>query len=647
MEFDAFSVNSWLRLLMTSFWFGLAVWLAFYLPAATLLSKVFSKTEPLVKFITFLSLGLVFWAFQGVVFGYLGVRWASYVYLIIFATLYFRQKRRPFLKIKPDFWLIIIFVLGIFGQVNRFAPTGLIFPAGIYILTGASDDAFWHAALTGQLVRNFPPAEPGLSGVLVTNYHYWSNLVSAELVRVFHLPLMAVQFIYMPLLLSFLLGGLAYTLARELNFSRIGVYLTVYLQYFASDVIYLTSFITSGKFEFRVHPLEDGTMFWENPPRAFSIVISLLGIILLKRWLKSKDFGLGLALVLVMGSVIGFKVHTGIVVLGALGGLVLYTFLKRELAPLLIFFGSLLVAALVYFPVNRGAGLPIFVPFELTRMFAVQEKLHLSYLELRRRIFTENFNPLRALQMDLTMLVIFTLSQFGIRNLGWLAFVKSIRVLGSVLTIFLYSGVLAGFVLGTIFIQPVAGADMFNAYLASSIFLWVLACILLNFWLASKRHGPTIILISLILLMTLPRWFYKTYFPPSAWQKAKPSVTRAELAALTYLRTQTNPEALVLVANTGQWDSMYPYVSIFAERNMYLSGQTILERHGINFVERKGVAQQIFSASDSKLVISLLKRYSINYLYFYGDPPLPRGLSGSGLVRVFQNEGNTIYQIPN
>ena len=139
------------------------------------------------------------------------------------SKLTFSSLKSEFKKIKINRLLFIIFALGIFGQVQQFLITGFRFSDGIHIFTAASDDAFWHTSLIAQLVRRFPPFEPGLVNVGVHNYHYWSNLVVAELIRVFGLPILATQFQYMYLLVSFLLGGIAYVLARALKFSSIGV----------------------------------------------------------------------------------------------------------------------------------------------------------------------------------------------------------------------------------------------------------------------------------------------------------------------------------------------------------------------------------------------------------------------------------------
>ncbi len=634
--------------MLTTVWFLCAVIIACYIPASVILKRFFSQHTFFEKFIIYTTLGLIFWAYQGMIFGYLGMRWLSYIYLLVFFIAWRPRQllsfRRPFIHVRLDIILFLIFVFGIFGQVNRFIPTGFIFPKGIHIFTAASDDAFWHAALTNQLVRRFPPNEPGLNGVRVYNYHYWSNLVNAEFVRVFRLPLLTTQFIYSSILLSFLLGGLAFVLSRTLHFSKFGIYIAVYLQYFASDVIYLISFITTRRFEFGVHPLEDGTMFFENPPRAFSFVAVLLGVILLLKYIKTKQILLGLLISLVFGSIIGFKVHTGIMILGAVAGLSMFSFLKRDWKTAFFCFLTVGIALLVYFPVNSKSGLPVFVPFEMTRMFAVQDKLHLSFLELRRRVYAESFNFFGSLRMDIVMFIIFLVAQFGIRNLGWLGLKKSFSVLGKPIFVFLISGILLATLFGTLFIQPVAGADIFNSYLAASLFLWIFTIIVINHWITSRYSIIKIFLIAVIAVVTIPRWIYKTSFDDRLSSAYKPFILTSELTAMRFMQDHTKQSSVILVFNAGTWDSMFPYVSIFTNRDMFLSGQTILARHGIPFSKRTDTVEKIVSGDNPEITETLLKENAIDFLYFYGNPKLSKGLSGQHVKKIFQNDTNTIYQ---
>ncbi len=653
---DPSFMQSILHSLFYTLAFILSIFLAFYIPGRVILGKISKNTAwNFEKLIISLVVGMVLWAYQAIIFGYLGIRWLSYGYLLFFIFFWIRQQnahtffstlKRKFINIKPNWLLLLVFIVGIFGQTQQFFITGLTLSDGIRIFSPASDDAFWHLALTSEIVRRIPPIEPGLAGVLVHNYHYWGNVVIGEIIRVFHLSLLQAQFQNMYIFVSFILGGIAYSLAKKLNFSKTGITLFVYMQYFSSDIIYLLTVITRKAFIFTVHPLEDGTMFLENPPRAFAAIVAFCGLIFLVDWLKDKRFKTGLMVAILFGSVIGFKVHTGIPIIGGLAILSIYFLIIRQWRMLIIPIITAIISFVIYFPVNGNSGLPFIAPFEMSRMFSAQTNLFLSHLELARRIYQDHRNFFGELRMDTLMLVIFLIAQFGLRNVGFVPAKATLRQFGSKIIIFLYAVIAVAIICGTFLYQSVAGADIFNFYLTANLFLSVLAAYTLSHWFDKRKKTMKIVFIILLLAVSLPRWFYKT--EPAVAQYVMPSnpvISKRELAAMEYVRRYTNENDIVLVFNQGQWDSMFPYVSAFTERDMYLSGQVILGRHGISFQDRAEIVKRIQNSDNINEVRKLINSSHINILYFYGKPVFNKGLVGLRMRIIFQNSNNTIYKV--
>lgn len=633
----------------------LAVFLAFYVPGIVVVRKAFASEGIFERTMASLVVGIVFWTYQALVFGYLNIRVLSYLYLIIFFVIWFRQQKlhSRFLEIKKKFknckinWIILtIFTVGIFGQTQQFFIAGQILSDGIRIFSQASDDAYLHLALIAQIVRRIPPIEPGLAGTFVHNYHYLSNIVIGELIRVFHLPLLITQFQYMYIFTSFLLGGIVFSLARILKFSFSGTLLFVYFQYFSSDIIYLLTLVTNHYFEFGVHPLEAGTMFLENPPRAFAAVVALGGTMFLVKWLQTKRFTTGIIASMLFGSLIGFKVHTGIPVVGGLAVLGLYFVIIRQWRMLFMPILTTIISFFIYFSVNANSGLIFLAPFEMTRMFAVQKNLYLSSFELARRIYADHNNFLQELRMDITMLVVFLVAQFGLINFGFIPLRSTVKHLGIPTSLFFYSCIAIALILGTFFYQPVAGADIFNFYLTASLFLSLFSAFTLSNWFDKRRSTIKIICIIALIACSIPRWIYFTYHQ-SQWYfiPGKPVVWKKELESMKFVSKNTGVHDIILVANSGQWDSMFPYVSAFTQRDMYLSGQTMLGRHGISFQDRTAIVDRILTSEDVYEVNTLLKSNKIDILYFYGNPVLFKGLAGVKLKKIFQNESNTIYAI--
>ncbi len=638
-------------------WFLLSIFLAFYIPGRVVTGSLLKKSQGrFEKIILCLVTGMILWVFQGLAFGYLHARFLSYGYLLslfiiwikkyaagksIMDVLNLKVLRQKHFNI--PYLLVTIFVVGIFGQMIQFFITGFTFSNGIHSVMAAADDLMWHTAVISELTRRFPPHQPGLSNTFLHNYHFLSDLVTAELIRVFHLPYLATQFQFSYLLVSFLLGGVAYTLARTLNFSVLSATIFVYLQYFSSDVIYLITFITTRVFEFKVHPLEEGTMLLENPPRAFSYVVTYAGIIFLFYWLKHKSTKAGLISGLCLGSVIGFKVHTGLGILGGLLFLVFYFLAKKEIRMLVIPVFAVLISMAIHIPVNKLTGMPIYAPFEMSRMFAVQKALYLSHLELARRIYLTHFNYLQVWRMDITMLILLLIGQLGLKNLGWFPVKEMLIKLGTPLSIFLYASLLSLLILGTFFYQPIGGADIFNFYLAAGRILALFAAFNIAWIIQKVPRLIKIAIIIAILTTTLPRWVYKVDSFVHLFNRG-PLITSAELDAFSFIQKNTDKDVVMLVANKGQWDSRHPYVTAFTYRDTFLSGQNILYGHSVPYKKREETVETIFTSTDSNKVSKLLSENGITILYFYGNGELSSGLKGIPLKRVFQNSEITLYK---
>ena len=518
---DQVFLLSFFFVLATFFYFSLAVFFAFFVPGTLVLRGIgYSPKRDLETFVLAFLTGMILWTYQGLVAGYLAMRWLTYIYLGACFLLWFRSAFLPavlrslkHIRIQPtknNILLISIFVLGTLGQVLQFIPTAFQTSSGVYSVMAGADDGLWHSAMISELIRRFPPEQPGLSGILIYNYHYLGNLLIAELIRIFRLPLLATQFLYFPLFVSFLLGGIGLVIAKILNFSRVATVVLAYLLYFSSDVIYVLTFITSRVFVFTVHPLEDGTMLWENPPRAFSYLMTLAGFAFLLLLVNKRMKGAAVLVVLFFSSIIGFKVHTGLGVLGGLGFFTLWAFIRKKWSLVWIGPATVIISALIYIPVNKLAGAPIFAPFEMARMFIVQPKLQLSYLELMRRTYGMNFNVLNVWMLDFFFLGIFLLAQFGIRNLGWAGLRPFVGIAGITVSIFFFGAIATLLILGTFFYQPIGGADIFNFYLAAGLFLTILTAFAFDTVWKKKFALTRLLLVILLITTTVPRWIYKT-----------------------------------------------------------------------------------------------------------------------------------------
>ena len=349
---------------INALYFFLAVILAFFIPGQLLIRKL--KLDLFSEIIVSVITGLALWSLLGFMLGFLRLRNVLYLYLCICFVIWIKQKyysslKQIFYNTLPPV-LTAIVLLGTLIQLSSIWFNGIQVRNGLYFCCGVPD-TITHVALTSELVRRFPPNEPGFSTIPLLNYHYLSNLSVADLARVFKLPLIPTQYQYMTILLSLLLGLSAIALARRLQLGGRVTLWFVFFLYFAGDSIFLLSAIAGNGIQFSLTTLENASTLWISPPRFFSLVILLGGLTLFVQWIKKRDIYSGVLMALVLGSLIGFKVYVGMFVLSGFAFLALYYLFTKQYAKLVPIVLLSCISFLIFIPVNKNAGGVFFTGF--------------------------------------------------------------------------------------------------------------------------------------------------------------------------------------------------------------------------------------------------------------------------------------------
>ena len=191
-----------------AFYFIFVIFLSFSVPGVVLLERF--KLGKFQAFVLGTMLGLVLWIWQGFIFGYLGIRFMTYVYILIFLLIWLyrivlKRKKSNLRRSLLDKWIVTVLLLGVLVQSSAVWFTGILVSGGVYFCCGNISDSLYHIALTNQIIKSIPPYEPGMNGILVHNYHYLSSLVVAELVRIYKLPLVATDYQFMTVFVSLFL----------------------------------------------------------------------------------------------------------------------------------------------------------------------------------------------------------------------------------------------------------------------------------------------------------------------------------------------------------------------------------------------------------------------------------------------------------
>src|SRR6185437_16872325 len=114
----------------------------------------------------------------------------------------------------------------------------------------------------------------------------WFNLIAADLIRVYHLPLFQTQFMGMYVLGSLLLGAAAYEMIKAITSSRVPAWILLFFIYFGGDVTYIFTYFSTKQFQFNVPTIiERGLLGMDNPPRAYSNIIAFAIVYFLYRYI--------------------------------------------------------------------------------------------------------------------------------------------------------------------------------------------------------------------------------------------------------------------------------------------------------------------------------------------------------------------------
>lgn len=638
-----FDISFWLYF----FAFSIAVFFTFFIPGDLLVGKF--NLSLFQRIVIGVVVGMVLFAWQGMLVGYMHLRELSYVYLLVVFMAwikhmgkidFFQSIKSIQIAIKTNLLLIIVICLGMFIQLSSVWTVAAPDQKGLFFCCGNVSDTIFHLSLTNELVKHFPPFEPGMFGVEVKNYHYFSNLVVAEFIRIWKLPLIITQYQFFMLFISLFLGFSAIVFSQILKMGKKFTFWLTFFLYFGGDLTFLLVSFIRREIQFNMSSLEDGAKFLVNPPRAFSIVIFFIGVSLLILWLKKKNLITGILAMFMLGSLVGFKIYTGIFALIGLAFLGLYFLTQKSFQKVIIILFAFLASAIMYIPVNVNSGGLYFTGFYLFENFIVQPWLMLDRLELARRIYLDHHSWLRVIQYEAIFFLIFTFCVFGTKLIGLIQTKKSLSFFPKEINIFLISGIIVSSIAGFFFQQYSGGANTFNFLVSVFIIGSIYSTLGISYFLEKIGNKGKILIIVVIVVLTVPRVLYQVIVNVSDITERKGFfIDNYELESVKYIREKTLDNAMIMVNyEKFKADADSPYISFLTNRAMFLSGlRTELEGHGIDYSKRKAIVDELLSSTDSARVATLLQQSSIDYLYLSPSDIVIATVSAEFTKTVFQN----------
>ena len=629
--------------------FLLAIFIAFYIPGRVLLGQQKIKHKKALPIIAII-VGIVLWALQGYLLGLIQLRWLTYLYLLIFLGIFIFKKYYKEIKFslpsfkKIDFIIVVIAILGVGAQILPFLQMGQQTQQGVMLMNINSIDHFWHAGIVRELVDHFPPQEPGMSGILLKDYHYWFNLITADLIRIFHFPPLFVQFLGMYTLASVLLVFVMYYFVKLIYDNRFFIRLFLFFIFFCGDAtIWIITFLQHQIILSLPSLINNGTKFVDSPGFAYSILVGFTAFYLLFQQKKlSKKIIFICALL--FGSLFEFKVYTAITFMLGLCALAVYSFFKREFDRVLVFILASVFGALILFPnMSSGSGL-FFLPFEVPRDFITQKALGFYDWELRWRIYQEHNNYIRIVQYGIYMSVFYLIAQFGLQLVGLLPLRRVCVVLSSDKTLTFYAIIFFGTALTLFFYQTVGGANIWEFLLPVGFFLSLLSALTVTKLLENKNRLVVFIVISIIVIIVIPRWMVTVYENiKSEYLSGFHGISTKEYVAYEYLRHNVKPGEIVLIANHPYRVQLVSYVKIFSRAQLYLSGEGTRQLVTPEIQKRRDLVESMRTGY-AKEDLFILNNEKVKYLFYYSTPKAELPADREKDI-VFHNSEATIINV--
>lgn len=644
-----------LSFLFNFVYFWIAVFFAFYIPGSLFFSRL--KLTLFQNVVLGTIFGMVLWGWQAYVFGYLNVRFLSYIYLLVFFIFWIKANKEKIKSlsiktIKPlkiDKFILLFIILGSLGQLTSVFFTGVMTSDGLIFCCSNVSDNILNISITNQVIDRFPPFEPGYFGKEIVNYHYWSSIVIGELIRVFRLPLIETNYQYTTVFISLFLGFISLVFVQLLGLGKTFARWLILLLYFGSDLIWLFVAIFRGNQIFDMYPLESGQQFLENIPRAMAVIVVFAGLSLFLLLIKKRDKVIGAAMALTFASLVGFKVYIGFFVFPGIFLLGFYYGWKKDRLIFLSIFFTFLLAGAVYFPVNLDAGGLYFTGFWRFENFVVQPYLgDLNRMELARTIFQNDGKWIRVIQFELTYILVFIVAIFGTKIIGFIQSKKSLSKLPWQLHVILLIGIGSSFVLGSFFGQTSGGSNTFNFLVSIFILGSIYTALSLSHFLSNKPKvivaGALLLVLSLIFVRNISL-VYRNIAHIASYTGFK--VSNEELEGIKSLRS-IDTNSLVLVDPNNLRDKDSPYISFLSGQKMFLSGQgNELTAHNVDFSERLKSLNVILLSPFPSSVSAELKKNNIGYLFLLKSTNLVSTRSADFLDEIFSNKKVKILKFDN
>lgn len=651
-------ISDILYIFVNSIYFTLAAFVAWYIPGDVILWSF--RLRPAVRIPLNIVVGMVGFVLVGYMSALLMFRQCTYGYVSIFFLYWIWQRRRMELThvltlIRRvanyrayDPVLLVIVGVGVILQLLSVSLNGIQSRDAFYFCCGGPD-ALFHTALTSELVSTFPPMEPGVDGVALRNYHYFTNLLVADMVRVFRLPLIPTLWTYFTIGMTLLLVATAVAFSTYFQLGKVYRRWFIFFLLFSGDIVYILYWIYGVGLRFDNGFLNSAVSLWFSPSRYVSVIIFIALLVLLGQWMKKGVVKNVLLVACLLGTLVGIKIYTFIFAFTGLILLLMYYLLKKQYFRLWVLAPLSLLISVIYLPTNSSAGGFIFSGLWRIENFIAQQPPPISDLELRRLTYKAHRNYLRLLQYALIYFLFYFTFVFGTLLSALFQTKKSLSKLPIELHIFLLGGFASSIAFGLFFVQKTGNANSVQFLIFVQIFASIYAALALTEILGIIRLAIfRNLLIIMIVLLTIPRVLYESSITIRHISGREGLVIDQSLnEGLTFLRNFPSHTGSIAVFSGADYrKERCMHIAFLTGRRLFYCDDGAPSDRGVNVEKRKEINQRLFASSDPDEVNRLIMQNNIEYLFVYVDNPMRVNITKTPLIEIFKNTAVIIYQFP-
>lgn len=545
--------------------------------------------------------------------------------------------------------ILIVFTLGIAGQLAVISPSGIVKNGDVLFWSAHGHDGTWHIALMEEMKKGWPFQNPIYAGERLTNYHFFSDILPTMVSKYLPISNLDLYFRVFPFFYSLFLGAAAFLLTKKITKSfPASVWATIFT-YFAGSFGFIVTYLKNKT-------VGGESIFWAtqpqsssgNPPQIISNFLILAAVYFIltleKEADKNKKRTLFIICTILIGTLPSFKIYAGVVLFGGLGIAGIWQLIKYKKLDLLIltFIGGV-VAALLYLPnSSNSASFLIYEPWWYIRTMIVESsRLNLLDWELRRQTYIYENNLKRVVWLEGIGFLIFFFGNLGMRALGLWEFIKS-HILIKVIIILSLS-------LPLLFLQKgvASNSSQFLQYFV--LFFGILAGIS-----AAKINSKFKYLAPIFIILMIPTQIglLKEFYSRSAFAK----ISADEIAALKFINENTSKEAVIVTPlynqylNLGSstpdiWDWFdTSYVSAFTSRRTYFDDYEQADIMAYDIKSRQEIKSIIFENENPDKVRRAFAQTQANIFYFPKAVRPKVDLESVGLIRIFENESVEVWK---